>query len=762
MNTERYKIYLGALLHGLGGNEPPSSLWKDANKILTKEEQSSNKESDLGMLSPILTNVHLEGKKKVAKKTGQYYYAPNVLKLSDETSFFPIYTENIAQDILSNKTKKENILKELWTKLSLLSQNEVGTYTAYHLLFKYTARLKAKENHNYNDVGLFDEIRLQAALVNCLSAGEEVRDFVLIKGDISGIQKFIYSEIDMSEAGNTDNLSKKLRGRSFYIALLTDLISELYAEALGVAQANILYAGGGHFLLLAPKFANTENIIRSKEEEINRFILQKIGTRVSLLVGAVDCSVDIFHKASDYIRAVGEDLNKRKFQKHHPYLEELFYGENDLVIKAFKDDEKMGTKLPYTTWIIELELTEQALLEKGNELQSEAVACFETFHRYFFMIETEDDKINSFEKLIATYQKYIISVKLNALNHTDFLKYQNDLTKIFPDLSIGFGFKFMGSFAPKDAAKNVLNFEKLSESNTIDTDKKDLGFPLLAVTRLDVDDLGALFSYGMGNDTSLARTATLSRELYLFFNGYLNTLAKKFNIYVVYSGGDDAFVVGSWLNMIHFVTELNLSFKRFCCENPSVTFSAGIFLCNEHYPVAKFAQKSEEAEKRAKRLKDSEGDEPKNAICVFDHALSFDAFHTMFNLGYKIASEYVKQDDEKIQKISANVNGAKVEYPDKIARSLVHRILRMIKVSIKEDGYGQKLIDTKIMYRNSTQLHYLFARQGYTNNVVENIQQGIVNDVIKIFLSNFTKEQIIQDYQIPTTYVIYKTRKVNK
>ena len=72
------------------------------------------------------------------------------------------------------------------------------------------------------------------------------------------------------------------------------------------------------------------------------------------------------------------------------------------------------------------------------------------------------------------------------------------------------------------------------------------------MVRLDVDALGAVFASGLGEQRSLSRTATLSRELETFFSGYVNTLAKDHSMYITYAGGDDLFAVGSWINALEF------------------------------------------------------------------------------------------------------------------------------------------------------------------------------------------------------------------
>ena len=77
------------------------------------------------------------------------------------------------------------------------------------------------------------------------SALENADRIVLIKGDLSGIQDFIYN-ITSSQA------SKNLKGRSFYINLLSKSILVYLYEKLGIHEQHTIYATAGNFLLAVP------------------------------------------------------------------------------------------------------------------------------------------------------------------------------------------------------------------------------------------------------------------------------------------------------------------------------------------------------------------------------------------------------------------------------------------------------------------------------------------------------------------------------
>jgi CRISPR-associated protein Csm1 len=87
---------------------------------------------------------------------------------------------------------------------------------------------------------------------------------------------------------------------------------------------------------------------------------------------------------------------------------------------------------------------------------------------------------------------------------------------------------------------------------------------------MDVDSLGRLFSEGLDGMASLSRLATFSRSLTVFFEGYLNELCRQVDLergnqsrlYLLYSGGDDLFAVGSWDAVIELAERVRAEFRR--------------------------------------------------------------------------------------------------------------------------------------------------------------------------------------------------------
>jgi CRISPR-associated protein Csm1 len=140
---------------------------------------------------------------------------------------------------------------------------------------------------------------------------------------------------------------------------------------------------------------------------------------------------------------------------------------------------------------------------------------------------------------------------------------------------------------------------------SVSADGRFSGIDALGVLKADVDSLGLLLSCGLPDQRhTISRLATLSRQINYFFTLYLpEDLAahRRFrDIYTVFAGGDDLFLIGPW-NRIHELSlHLEDSFGRYVCRNPEVHFSAGISLHKAHAPLDRLAASAEGLLERSK------------------------------------------------------------------------------------------------------------------------------------------------------------------
>ena len=136
-------------------------------------------------------------------------------------------------------------------------------------------------------------------------------------------------------------------------------------------------------------------------------------------------------------------------------------------------------------------------------------------------------------------------------------------------------------------------------------DKVDGGFKRLGVLRMDVDNLGDIFKKGLGSFATLARLSTLSFQLSLFFEGWVKRICEDQsfggNIYAVYAGGDDVFLLGPWDVMPDLALKIRNDFSEYTGRNQDLHLSAGLAFIGGKYPIYQAARDAETALQSAKQ-----------------------------------------------------------------------------------------------------------------------------------------------------------------
>ena len=143
---------------------------------------------------------------------------------------------------------------------------------------------------------------------------------------------------------------------------------------------------------------------------------------------------------------------------------------------------------------------------------------------------------------------------------------------------------------------------------------------------MDVDNLGLVFQKGIDpTRTSISRYSALSRSFDYFFSGYLNEIWREIaprESIIIYSGGDDLFIVGSWEKTIEIAKRIREDFRKYTCNNPHLSISGGIALLTSKYPIMKGAEESAVEEERAKKHQCDNSE--KNSFSLLNMALNWD------------------------------------------------------------------------------------------------------------------------------------------
>ncbi len=595
-------------------------------------------------------DIVIKDNNRIKKIDNNYYLETTELSLF-KTCAFP-NTVNISKEEVYTK-----LVKEFTNEFENIEDEDALLF----LMEKYLVNVPAQtptefkgEQHLYKpDINLYDHSRSVAAIALCLfleyvSGSWKDKDklilsdnyieqdlddpIILINGNLSGIQDFIF-DVESKKA------AQKLKGKSFFVQLLTDVISNYLIENLELKSANLLYNGGGNFFILAPAY---------QEQKISQYfsviyrILKELN--IYLAFGISKISLKDFSDISSVFSRVTESSKRNKLEKFRKLKHyELFEPFN----QKLKEDDKF------------LELTEE-LVRSTN---------------FFIKNYQLNSKVSVYQKPFTDLNKSIdfyiekegISSEAIVFNRTDFSKNYKGFRFAVKDLPL-WNETNRKAFLENNKSHNdkydvtsdenkinlgsIISFERLAQMAYFETGTQKLG-----VLKMDVDNLGKLFSDGLPDDLrSISRIASISRSIKWFFEGYMNTLLSlpefKDKLYVVFSGGDDFFVVGAWNSVFEFALKIRQEFDEFVCHHPGITISAALLVVDEKYPVSRFAQIAED------RLHAAKYDSPdKNSINVFDAVISWKDFIEAKNLKNKLV-DLIKNYDvnravlEKIRKSS--------------------------------------------------------------------------------------------------------------
>lgn len=444
--------------------------------------------------------------------------------------------------------------------------------------------------------------------------------FRIVGGDFSGVQRFIYS---LSSRGAL----KGLRGRSFFLELFTEHIADELLAGLGLARTNLIFAGGGHFYLLCQNTARTEEIIVSIKKRMNDWLQEQFGLRLYLTLTSVSATADELRTetVSRLWQQIGEKLGKEKGLRFRSELAELMTSREPLLegcTVCNRDD-----------------FTEEELgLLRRDELDSPRACRFcRTLYEFGDGLGREKNYLIA-EKVTNhtpddTLQLPTLEGGLLAYRLLDHLRDDSTLERGFVLNSWDLADYVYPSLIPLFQGGYTARVEDLpAEAQRKEHDENSdarfgataslaglacasTGIDRITALRMDVDHMGKLLSHGFPSP-SFSRLASFSRQLSLFFKYHLRAICEgkiatplnvsgkpsgKYgrHLSVIYSGGDDLFVIGAWDDVLEFAVDVQRVFQRFT-GNPEMTVSAGAVIQNPHFPLYHIADEAGAAEDRAK------------------------------------------------------------------------------------------------------------------------------------------------------------------
>jgi len=419
--------------------------------------------------------------------------------------------------------------------------------------------------------------------------------FLLIKGDFSGIQDFISTL-------STENAIRHLKSRSFYLALTNRLIPLKLVELLGLPETNIIFSDGGNFEILAPNLESTKRTVDEFISKINNYFWNLFGTKIFIGVDLKELSPKNFDK--EFFSDIFKETQIKSW-KHKKFFSIL----SDLI------DNSGNQSLPYGKY--KCRICHRELDEKKNECDVCAA-----------MIRLRDEiKKMQNEKKLSKIKSELFKIGdedlLECLSENINLNVLKEPYEIFC------------TGLPTTEDGKIVEFDKIGE----DVEERT-GTRKLAALKIDVDNLGEIFRKGLGKRNTLSLYSRLSFDINLFFTGIierLRTLDKfKKNVYVIYSGGDDTFIIGAWDAVLEFAVEFIKYFRLYVNFNPDVTASGAYRIFSPKFPVKKIFELTENDLKRTKSFGSEKG-----KISLFGIPIKWDYFK-----GLNVGTDLIENTNE--------------------------------------------------------------------------------------------------------------------
>lgn len=454
------------------------------------------------------------------------------------------------------------------------------------------------------DVSLYDHCAATAAITQAMlgcAAGEE--RFLLFGGELSGIQAFIFGQEEPADKGAV----RLLRARSFLLQAVTRSVWLTLLRRLNLDPAAKIMDAGGRFVLLLP---HTDEVLRqldTLEGEVENWLLEKFLGAVRLNFGRLALCVENLDKKTfadkfDQFNEVLEEAKLRPFSRSFaaglsPWLPVRYADYASLGECAFchvrpgaeledgqplctqcRQLKELGSALPATRFIAFSAGGTGGGKDFANLLFDGIGLLFDGIGLQFYESMPPESEARRALQILSIRNEPVFTLAPIA-GHIPVIR-EEDLRRWRQERRLAdMGGDDMLPGSPHVGGPKT--FGMLAEEARVPPAREGepwTSVPCLAICKADVDNLGLIFSMGFDGNFSLSSYAMLARMLNYFFSGCLmQTIRREFpNVYVVFAGGDDVFVMGPWAETVDFALRMAADFRRFCGDNPAVTLSAGM------------------------------------------------------------------------------------------------------------------------------------------------------------------------------------------
>lgn len=481
----------------------------------------------------------------------------------------------------------------------------------------------------------------------------ETKKFLLVQGDFTGIQEFIFAGGESQR-----QVARLLRGRSFYVSLLTELAALKVLEALALPPTSQVVNAAGKFLIVAPNTPEAVGALRRVQREFDRWFLEHTWGQSGINLAWLPARADDFRHGKgkspfrELIKRLFEHLEIAKLRRfglcgeaspeaiQRGFLDRFQHGECRIdgrspaaveldgvwVSELAWDQVHTGKWLAHQDRLL-ITRTRIEPLGEGQTLNQLRLPIF-GYHVLFTGTEEASGQFGAEAKSGNLLRAWDFSLPASAdapLWNGYARRAINAFVPRFGETNAWEADRYRGledldDFEPHPQAPKTLN-HLARDDRRLDENGRWVGAEALMTLKGDIDNLGLIFQQGLAHPT-FARMAALSRQVNAFFTVWLPWVCQQEfpNTYTVFAGGDDFFLIGPWRATMRLAQRMREEFARYVAHNPDIHFSAGLSMTKPGLPIRHLARLAEEALEEAKKLPG------KNAVTCFGQSVCWDTF----------------------------------------------------------------------------------------------------------------------------------------
>ena len=639
----------------------------------------------------LFEQIRLEGEQRHTRRDPGYRYRLDPLS---PLALFPVQARGYES---GDKEAAQEEYRSLWdaftASLDAIPRSHRGNWPLWLDHFDsawacYTQAIPAATAFNLRpEVSLYDHSRTTAALATAIwryhqDRGDDTQavrarlsDFqrpdwdeeklLLIQGDFFGIQEFIFAT-----GGETQRRAAKLlRGRSFYVSLLTECAALRILDELALPPTSQVINAAGKFLIVAPNTDATQAALEEVQAELDAWFLTHTYGQSGIGIAWLPARCNDFLRSRgggeppfrDLIRRLFDELQSVKTHRFdlcggrapEPVFDGFLAGfSSDLGVcaldgrspasEALGDTGRHVSALAADQIRVGEQLTRsQRVLISGEPLSGKALKLpLFGYHILFTGAEEQSGRFGEVARGGSLRRAWDFGLPEAAdapLFNGYARRYINGYVPQFGEQNAWEAGRYAGLTGEPDSERDPREPKTLEhlarDDRWPDAGGRYRGIEALVALKGDVDNLGSIFEKGL-EQPSFAKTAALSRQINAFFAVWLPWLCRtKYpSTYTVFAGGDDFFLIGPWRSTIELAREMREDFGRFVARNPDIHFSAGLAITKPGLPIRQMGDLAERALESAKERRGGNGRLVKDAVTCFGHTVGWDDFERLLQV----------------------------------------------------------------------------------------------------------------------------------